>query len=81
VNICYIMKSSRNQYGFPVMNNEIIYVSRVFALKQKELVVISTSSFCFSYCIRKKPLKYSRNNNEVFISRLLTKILYFNRFH
>jgi len=41
------MESSRNQYGFPVMNNEIIYVSRVFALKQKELVVISTSSFCF----------------------------------
>ena len=39
------MKSSRNQYGFPVMNNEIIYVSRVFALKQKELVVISTSPF------------------------------------
>lgn len=50
------MESSRNQYGFPVMNNEIIYVSRVFALKQKELVVISTSSFCFSYCIRKSPL-------------------------
>ncbi|OOZ79413.1 hypothetical protein BHL35_15670 [Bacillus cereus] len=74
------MKSSRNQYGFPVMNNEIIYVSRVFALKQKELVVISTSSFCFSYCIRKNPFKYSINN-EVFISRLLTKILYFNRFH
>ncbi|WP_218925533.1 hypothetical protein, partial [Bacillus cereus] len=48
VNIFYIMESSRNQYGFPVMNNEIIYVSRVFALKQKELVVISTSSFCFS---------------------------------
>ncbi|KAB2394923.1 hypothetical protein F8172_15880 [Bacillus cereus] len=62
------------------MNNEIIYVSRVFALKQKELVVISTSSFCFSYCIRKNPFKYSINN-EVFISRLLTKILYFNRFH
>ncbi|TXR64451.1 hypothetical protein DM800_14655 [Bacillus sp. AY18-3] len=50
------MESSRNQYGFPVMNNEIIYVSRVFALKQKELVVISTSSFCFSYFIRKRPL-------------------------
>ncbi|PWE75310.1 hypothetical protein B1R38_01190 [Bacillus cereus] len=50
------MKSSRNQYGFYVMNNEIIYVSRVFPLKQKELVVISTSSFCFSYCIRKKTL-------------------------
>ncbi|PDZ42284.1 hypothetical protein CON82_30465 [Bacillus wiedmannii] len=75
------MESSRNQYGFPVMNNEIIYVSRVFALKQKELVVISTSSFCFSYCIRKKTFKYSRNSNEVFISRLLTKILYFNRLH
>lgn len=27
------------------MNNEIIYVSRVFALNQKELVVIPTSSF------------------------------------
>ncbi|MEB9915369.1 hypothetical protein P4K85_31435, partial [Bacillus cereus] len=67
--------------GFPVMNNEIIYVSRVFALKQKELVVISTSSFCFSYCIRKTLFKYSRNNNEVFISRLLIKSLYFNRFH
>lgn len=39
------MESSRNQYGFPVMNNEIIYVSRVFALNQKELVVIPTSSF------------------------------------
>ncbi len=75
------MKSSRNQYGFPVMNNEIIYVSRVFALKQKEPVVISTSSFVFCYCIREKPFKYSRNNNEVLISRLLTKILYFNRFH
>ncbi|PDY66890.1 hypothetical protein COM93_19160 [Bacillus cereus] len=62
------------------MNKEIVYVSRVFALKQKEIVVISISSF-FSYCIRKKPFKYSRNNNEVFISRLLTKILYFNRFH
>ncbi len=42
------MESSHNQYGFPVMNNEIIYVSRVFALMQKELVVIFTSSFCFS---------------------------------
>ncbi|KAB1379386.1 hypothetical protein FNE58_29875 [Bacillus thuringiensis] len=63
------------------MNNEIFYVFRVFALKQKELVVISTSSFCFSYCIRKKPFKYSRNNNELFISRLPIKSLYFNRFH
>lgn len=68
------MESSRNQYGFPVMNNEIIYVSCVFALKQKELVVISTSSFCFSYFIRKKVFKYSRSNNEVFISCLLIKI-------
>lgn len=42
------MESSRNQYGFPVMNNEIIYVSRVFALNQKELVIIPTSSFWFS---------------------------------
>ncbi|MBL2347175.1 hypothetical protein C2L96_04920 [Bacillus cereus] len=57
------------------MNNEIIYVFRVFVLKQKELVVISTSSFCFSYCIRKKPFKYSRNNNKVFISCLLCKMI------
>lgn len=41
------MELTRNQYGFPVMNKEIVYVSRVFALKQKEIVVISTSSFFF----------------------------------
>ncbi|PEP78618.1 hypothetical protein CN581_22705 [Bacillus toyonensis] len=50
------MKLSRNQYGFPVMNNEIIYVSRVFVLKQKELVVISTSSYCFLIVLEKSPL-------------------------
>ncbi|PEC58965.1 hypothetical protein COM15_21440 [Bacillus wiedmannii] len=48
-----------------------------FSLSKKELVGIPTSSFCFSYCIRKEHFKYSRNNNEVFISRLVTKVLHF----
>jgi hypothetical protein len=58
------MELSRNQYGFPVMNNEIIYVSRVFALKQKELVVISTSFFVFLIVFRVEILKY-RSNEEI----------------
>ncbi len=31
ISMRYIIKSSRNQYSLPFMNNEIIYVSRVFA--------------------------------------------------
>ncbi|QWG48193.1 hypothetical protein EXW31_28975 (plasmid) [Bacillus mycoides] len=46
-------------------------------LKLKRTCRIPTSSFCFSYCIRIETFKYSRINNEVFISRLLTKILHF----
>jgi hypothetical protein len=58
------MELSRNQYGFPVMNNEIIYVSRVFALKQKNFVVISTIFFVFLIVFRVEILKY-RSNEEI----------------
>jgi phosphatidylserine synthase len=72
------MELSRNQYGFPVMNNEIIYVSLVFALTQKELVVISTILFAFLIVSRVKTFQYSGNiNNKAFISSLLTKNLVF----
>jgi hypothetical protein len=57
------MKSSRNQYGFPVMNNEIIYVSRVFALNQKELVVIPTSFFIF------KSTKIRDESSHLFLTK------------
>jgi phosphatidylserine synthase len=73
------MELSRNQYGFPVMNNEIIYVSLVFVLipKKKELVVISTSLFAFLIVSRVKTFQYSGNINKAFISSLLTKNLVF----
>jgi hypothetical protein len=46
------------------MNNEIIYVSLVFALTQKELVVISTILFAFLIILRVGIFSYSKNNNE-----------------
>ncbi|OXB96798.1 hypothetical protein FHE73_30195 (plasmid) [Bacillus thuringiensis] len=59
------------------MYNEIVCVSCILAVNSKRTCRNPTSSFCFSYCIRKEPFKYSRNNNAVFISRLPTKMLYF----
>ncbi|PEC13734.1 hypothetical protein COD96_22340 [Bacillus thuringiensis] len=74
------MKSTRGYSVCSDSNYEIVCFN-FFTLSKKELAGIPTSSFCFSDCIRIKPFKYSRNNNEVFISRLLSKILYFNKFH